>query len=107
MILFTSDLDDHFDVLSELLSLTTKWKGIGLALRLNADLLRDIEADCSGDLTACLTLVITKWLMGNYNVGRFGEPTWRQLVEAVGHPAGGANEMLAMSIAKNHKAGGM
>ena len=105
--MFTSDLDDHFDVLSELLPLTAKWKGIGLALRLNADLLMGIEADCSGDPTACLTLVITKWLMGNYNVERFGRPTWRQLVEAVGHPAGGANEMLAMSIAKKHKAGGM
>ena len=105
--MFTSDIDDHFDVLSELLPLTTKWMGIGLALRLKVDLLRGIEAECRGDPTACLTSVITNWLMGNYNVGRFGEPTWRQLVEAVGHPAGGANEMLAMSIAKKHKAGGM
>ena len=105
--MFTSDLDDHFDVLNELLPLTTKWKGIGLALRLNADLLRVIEADCWGDPTACLTLVITKWLMEGYNIGRFGRPTWQQLVEAVGHPAGGANEMLAMRIAKKHKAGGM
>ena len=94
-------------MLSELLPLTAKWKGIGLALRLEVNLLWGIEADCSGDPTACLTLVITKWLMGNYNVGRFGEPTWRQLVEAVGHPAGGANEMLAMRIAEKHKAGGM
>ena len=42
--------------------------------------------------------------MKNYNVERFGEPTWQQLVEAVGHPAGGANMTLARNIVKRHKA---
>ena len=41
--------------------------------------------------------------MRNYNVERFGEPTWQQLVEAVGHPAGGANMALARNIATKHK----
>ena len=105
--MFTSDLDDHFDVLSELLPLTVKWKDIGIALRLNPDLLMDIEADRSDDPTACLASMITNWLKGNYNVGRFGRPTWRQMVEAVEHPAGGANKMLARRIAKKHQVGGM
>ena len=47
------------------------------------------------------------WLEKNYNVKRFGEPTWRQLVKAVGHPDGGADMVLAMKIAKKHKARGM
>ena len=37
---------------------------------------------------------------------RFGEPTWQWLVEVVGHPAGGANTVLAREIATRHKAGG-
>ena len=45
--------------------------------------------------------------MRNYDVQKFGEPTWQQLVEAVGHPAGGANMAHAEKIAKRHKAGGM
>ena len=105
--MFTSDLDDHFDVLSELLPLTAKWKNIATSLRLNPNLLRGIEAECRGNPTACLTSVITKWLMGSYNMERFGRPTWLQLVEAVGHPAGGANKVLAWRIAEKHKAGGM
>ena len=42
--------------------------------------------------------------MRNYNVKKFGEPTWQKLVEAVGDPAGGANAALARKIATNHKA---
>ena len=45
--------------------------------------------------------------MRNYDVHKFGEPTWQQLVEAVGHPAGGANMAHARKIARRHKAGGM
>ena len=45
--------------------------------------------------------------MRNYNVERFGEPTWQRLVEAVGHPAGGANMALARDIARRHRAVGM
>ena len=94
-------------MLNELLPVTAEWKGIGTALRLNPDLLMVIEAKCRGNPTACLTSVITNWLKGSHNVKRFGRPTWRQLVEAVGHPAGGANKGLARKIAEKHKAGGM
>ena len=48
-----------------------------------------------------------EWLMKNYNVEKFGDPTWQRLVEAVGHPAGGANMAVARRIARRHKAGSM
>ena len=38
---------------------------------------------------------------------KFGEPTWKQLVDAVRDPAGGANMALAREIARRHKAQGM
>ena len=38
----------------------------------------------------------------NYNVERFGEPTWRAVVKVVAHPAAGDNCALALSIAKQH-----
>ena len=81
------------------------WRGIGFALQLKSDVLDSIQAENS-DNAACLAAMVTEWLMRNYNVKRFGEPTWQQLVEAVGHPAGGANMVLAREIARRHKARG-
>ena len=102
--LFTSDLDDdHFDVYSELISVATSWRSIGLALRLKQKTLDSIQAVNSSDPTACLAAMVREWLNRNYNVKRFGEPTWQQLVEAVGHPAGGAKVALARKIAMRHK----
>lgn len=106
--LVISDLsgDDLFDVKSELNPTSANLKSIGIALRLNPNTLDCIQAGNNSDLTACLTSVVTEWLRRNYNVKKFGEPTWQQLVEVVGHPAGGANKALARDIARRHKARG-
>ena len=104
-VLITPDLcNDIFDVKSELISLSANWKSIGIALRLNPNTLDSIQAGNSSEPTACLTSVVTEWLKRNYNVERFGEPTWQWLVKAVGDPAGGANMALARDIARKHKA---
>ena len=105
--MFTPDLDDDlFDVQSDLLPVATKWRSIGIALRLKYKILEGIQAGNKDDVTACLAAMVTEWLNRNYNVKRFGEPTWQRLVEAVGHPAGGANVALAREIARNHKTEG-
>ena len=104
---FTSDLDDDlFDVQSDLIPVTAKWRSIGTALRLKSDALESIQAGSGSDPPACLVSMVTEWLRRNYNVKRFGEPTWQRLVEVVGHPAGGANTAVARDIARRHKAGG-
>ena len=104
---FTTDLDDDlFDVQSELIPVTAKWRSIGTALRLKSDVLESIQVGSGSDPPACLASMVTEWLKRNYNVNRFGEPTWQKLVEAVGHPAGGANMAAARDIARKHKAGG-
>ena len=102
-----SDVDDLFDVMSELIEVVAHWKSIGIALRLKPAVLDSIQANNSSDPTTCLTLMVTEWLRRNYNVEKFGEPTWQRLVEAVGHPAGGADMALAMNIATKYKALGM
>ena len=91
----------------ELTPVSAKWKSIGIALRLNPNALDGIQVGNSGDPTACLTLTVTEWLNRNYNVKKFGEPTWQMLVKVVGDPAGGANMALARDIARRHKAQGM
>ena len=105
VVLLTPDLrDDLFDVTSELNPVSASWKSIGIALRLNPNTLDSIQANNNNDSTACLTSVVKEWLKRNYNVERFGEPSWQWLVKAVGDPAGGANMALARDITWRHKA---
>ena len=91
----------------ELIPVAALWKSIGIALRLNPNVLDNIQAENIGNHPACLTSMLSEWLNRKYKVKKFGEPTWQQLVEAVGHPAGGANMAIARKIAKSHKPGGM
>ena len=91
----------------ELIPISAKWRSVGIALRLKPNILDGIKAENGGDPPACLTSTVTEWLNKNYNVKRFGEPTWKALVNAVGDPAGGANMALARDMATRHKAGGM
>ena len=92
---------------SELISVAANWKRIGIVLWLKFDVLETINLQCNGDPCACLLSMLNKWLKRNYNVEKYGEPTWQRLVEAVGHPAGGANMPLAKEIAMRHKARGL
>ena len=69
--------------------------------------MESIQAEKSGDLAACLESMLTDWLGKNYNVKKFGPPSWQMLAKAVGSPAGGAYVALAEKIAEKHKAGGI
>ena len=101
--LFVSGLDALFDVKKALNTVSAKWMSIGIALRLDPNILDGIQAKNSGDPQACLSSVVTEWLKRNYNVERFGEPTWQWLVDAVSDPAGGGNMALAKDLARKHK----
>ena len=93
-----TDIDDLFDVHCELLNAAHNWKSIGKALRLHPDLLSRIEAD-QPDVKSRLNEILTEWLKKAYNTTRFGLPSWKLLVAAVAHPAGGNDRALAERIA--------
>ena len=94
------DVDDLFTVYAELIEVAHKWKGIGLALRLSPNLLDKIHHKNYVDIENYLQDVLTEWLRKAYNTARFGGPSWKLLVEAVAHPAGGNDCALADKIAK-------
>ena len=79
--------------------LSSKWRAIGLRLHMRQCVLNDIEAH-PGDQR--MTAMLTEWLNQNYNVTKFGKPTWEKLVEAVEHRTGGANPALAREIERRH-----
>ena len=82
--------------------MASRWKDVGLALRLDPDTLDTIEADCK-HVTGCLREALTLWLKKAYNTKRFGPPSWKLLVAAVAHPAGGNHRALAEEIADKYK----
>ena len=51
----------------------------------------------------CLMEVMVKWLQKSYDTERYGPPTWKMLVAAVGNRTGGANPALAKEIAEKHQ----
>ena len=85
-----------------MISVADSWKAIGRGLRIDNGRLRTIQANYPRDSEECLSEMLICWLKRNYNVERFGEPTWRAVVKVVAHPAGGGNPALALSIAEQH-----
>ena len=89
---------------SELLPVADTWEDVGLALRLDPSLLNRVGTD-HGNVRGCLRGMLTEWLKKAYNTSQFGDPSWRLVVEAVAHPAGGNNPALAQHIAKKYNGG--
>jgi len=98
------DEDDLRDVISTVADITLRWQDLGVSLGIRQSELENILSDRSHSPVNCLKLMLTQWLRQNYNVERFGEPTWRRLVEAVGDHMGGNNVVLAQTIAREHLA---
>lgn len=94
--------EDIYDVYGEVVGLAGKWSKMTLALRLLPSDRDEIAAAHTGSPDECLEAVIVKWLRKCYNYQRFGSPTWKMLVKAVGDQAGGDDIALAEAIARNH-----
>ena len=98
----SADIDDHFDVVSELNDVAHLWRSLGGALRLRPPDLARIEKERPNDTKSCLSEMVTEWLNQSYNTQRFGLPSWKMLVEAVAHRNGGNNQALATIIANKY-----
>ena len=97
--------DDVFTVYSEVINLAGKWREMCCALKLRPGDESEIDSKYRADPKPCLRSVITKWIQGAYNVEMYGPPTWKLLIDAVQHRAGGDNPALAERITKRHRKG--
>ena len=75
---------------------------LGIELGLPPRELEAIRKTHSQDVAQALTQVLLIWLRQQYNVEKFGYPTWQRLREAVDSPSGGNNHALAEKIAEKH-----
>ena len=96
--------DDLYDVYEEVYTLAAKWSDISFALKLPLSQEETIREETRGDDSArCLRMVLSKWLQKCYKYDRYGPPTWRMLVKAVGDPFGVNDCALAETIANKHR----
>ena len=98
-----SDEDDFRDICRELVSIKAKYYELGVELGLPPGELDAIRKDHAVD--QAFNEVILRWLRQQYNIARFGRPTWKRLVEAVESPIGGSNPSLAVVMATRHAPG--
>ena len=96
-----TDKDDLADVREEVFSIKSAYYNLGISLRLDDSDLRRIHENCTCEENA-LKDVLLMWLRKQYNMKRFGPPTWRMLVEAVDKRSGGNDHELAKRIALKH-----
>ena len=95
--------DDLYDVYEEVYTLAPKWSDISFALKLPLFQVETIRKGAQGnDCNHCLQMVLNKWLQKSYKYDKYGPPSWRLLVKAVGDPFGGNNCALAETIANKH-----
>ena len=93
-----ADIDDFFEIYSELQPVAYKWVYLGLSLGLHKHTLDIIEADYYST-NRRLREVLIRWLRRSYNTERYGPPSWKLLVAAV---ARCDNHNLAERIAHRH-----
>ena len=78
-----TDEDDFSDIQRELQGLESIYYSLGRNLHLTSDKLDVIRKDNPNDCVTAFSQVIDEWLRMNYNVPRFGRPSWQLLVKCV------------------------
>ena len=107
MPIIISGEEDIRDIIDEVVQIKTRYKAFGMMLGLSCTELETIEMSMLPfNVGEALRQVILSWLRQKYNVKRFGLPTWRRVVEAIDHEAGGNNHALAKAIATCHPKSG-
>ena len=96
-----ADEVDIADIMEEVITIKAKYYALGMALRLHPGTLDAIRSENPQDSQKALLDVLLMWLRQRYNTEKYGPPTWKMLIEAVGKESGGNNKALAKKIAKN------
>jgi len=97
--ILTLDTDELYDVLKALEDCKALWEDIGTALHIKVGKLDEIKAANPADPNKCLRATMSEWLKKNYKTEKFGDPSWRLLVKAVGD----FNKSVAERIAQEHQ----
>ncbi len=92
-------MGDAFKVLGPIAS---NFFMFGVVLHINYDIMNELRKNCEKNHREGLHGVLINYANKNYNISRFGLPTFRKLVAAVSSSSGGSNHRLAKDFAVNH-----
>ena len=84
---------DWNDVVMECSSLSAKWDDISIYLGLSANKIDAIRRDC-GSTQHCWNQALLVWINQGYDTSKFGKPSWRTLVRAIGKENWSLSEKL-------------
>jgi len=103
-VLFTHTVaeNDFYDVWEEIFGLAGEWRSVLSVLRIYPSVKSTIGTKYNNDPSACLEAGVLAWLRKDFDVKKYGLPSWQTLVKAVANPTGGKNTALAQKIAQNH-----
>ena len=93
---------DFYDVWEDIFGLAGEWRSVLSGLRIYPSVKSTIGTTYNNDPSACLEAGLLAWLRKDFDVKKYGLPSWRTLVKAVANPTGGKNTALAQKIAQNH-----
>jgi len=79
-----------------------KWRDIGIILGAKNGFLEELRSSDKSS-TECIQSIVKKWLKKKFDA-KFGAPSWKKLVEAIGARTGGCNAIHAQEIAQKHLA---
>ena len=99
------DGSNLLDIMEVLSPLESRYYNIGMGLRLRMEYLEDTEKKFDQTHSKALRKVVVAWLQQQYDVAKFGPPTWWMLAKAIDSRAGGNHHLLARKISKDHPAG--
>ena len=97
---YTSLDDDNWnDVIIECSSLAAKWEQLSGYLGLSMRLIDVIKGNHPGDGEACWNEALKQWICQNFKTGKYGYPSWKTLLRAIGR----VDKLLFNELAKEHQ----
>ena len=91
----SSDEDDWNDVVMECSSLASHWEELCAYLGLRMGTIEVIKAKHHDKDQACWNSSLHNWILQKYNTEKYGYPSWRTLLKAVGRVDGALFNKLA------------
>ena len=97
--IFLTDKEDWSDVTCECRSLASRWDELCLFLHLPMGTSDAIKEKYPNKELSCLSEALKLWILRKYKTEKYGLPTWKMLLEAVGK----IDENLFKTLAKEHQ----
>ena len=83
-VFFCAGEDDWTIVIDVCRSLSPKWEQVGGYLGLTISTIDQVRWNHHRDESRCLNEVLKHWIRQDYNTEKFGHPSWRNLLKAIG-----------------------